>query len=45
MTVDERRKYLRRMQNRYQAGNRRQRSQLLDEMEHVTRLHRKSPGR
>jgi hypothetical protein len=45
MTVDERRKYLRRMQNRYQEASRRQRSQLLDEMHHVTGLHRKSLGR
>lgn len=42
MTLDERRKYLRRMRLRYAAGTRRERSQLLDEMEKVTELHRKS---
>ena len=45
MTIDERRKYLRRMQPRYQEASRRQRGRLLDEMEQVTRLHRKSLGR
>jgi len=45
MTVDERRKYLRRMQPRYREASRRQRSRLLDEMEQVTQLHRKSLGR
>jgi len=45
MTVDERRKYLRRMQHRYQEASRRQRSRLLDEMHQVTRLHRKSLAR
>lgn len=45
MTVGERRKYLRRMQPRYQVSSRRQRGQLLDEMEQVTQLHRKSLGR
>jgi len=42
MTIDERRKYLKRMQPRYAAANRRGQSQLLDEMEQVTGLHRKS---
>lgn len=42
MTVDERYKYLRRMQTRYQKATRQERSQLLDEMEQVTDLHRKS---
>jgi len=43
MTIDERRKYLHKMRIRYwQAKNRKERSQLLDEMERVTELHRKS---
>jgi hypothetical protein len=42
MTFDERRKYLRKMQKRYQGASKGQRSALLDEMQHVTRLHRKS---
>ena len=42
MTVDERRKYLRKMQMRYETASRKGRSQLLDEMEEITRLHRKS---
>lgn len=42
MTIDERYKYLRLMQERYWAGDRRERSRLLDEMEQVTGLHRKS---
>ncbi len=42
MTIDERRKYLRKMQKRYQRAKRQQRSQLLDEMQEVTELHRKS---
>jgi len=42
MTVDERRKYLRRMYGRYWAADRRGRSRLLDEMESVTGMHRKS---
>jgi hypothetical protein len=42
MTIGERRKYLLRMRVRYVAGSRNQRSQLLDEMEQVTELHRKS---
>lgn len=43
MTIDERRKYLHKMRIRYwQAQNRKQRSQLLDEMEAITELHRKS---
>lgn len=43
MTIDERRKYLHKMRIRYwQAQNRKERSQLLDEMEAVTELHRKS---
>ena len=42
MTIDERRKYLRTMQKRYQQADRKGRGQLLDEMETVTALHRKS---
>jgi hypothetical protein len=43
MTIDELRKYLHKMMIRYwQAPNRRARSKLLDEMQAVTELHRKS---
>jgi len=42
MTIDERRKYLRKMQERYLQASRKERGQLLDEMETVTELHRKS---
>jgi hypothetical protein len=42
MTIDERRKYLRIKQKRYLKADRTERSQLLDEMEEVTGLHRKS---
>ena len=43
MTIDERRKYLRKMKKRYvQAPTRKEKGQLLDEMEAVTELHRKS---
>lgn len=42
MTINERRKYLKRMWPRYQAANRAGRGQLLSEMEAVTGLHRKS---
>jgi hypothetical protein len=43
MNVDERRKYLHKMRFRYwQAKSRTERSKLLDEMEAVTELHRKS---
>lgn len=42
MTIDERYKYLRRMQKRYKKANRQERQALLDEMETVTELHRKS---
>jgi hypothetical protein len=41
MTVDERRKYLRRMQKRYGKASRKEKGRLLDEMEQVTELHRK----
>jgi hypothetical protein len=42
MTIDERYKYLRKMQKRYREGGRLERQELLDEMETVTGLHRKS---
>ncbi len=42
MTLNERRKYLLRMRLRYVQANRTERSRLLDEMEIVTELHRKS---
>ena len=43
MSIDERRKYLHKMRIRYwQAQSRTERSKLLDEMEAVTELHRKS---
>jgi hypothetical protein len=42
MTVDERRKYLRKMQKRYRKADRKERGRLLDEMAIVTELHRKS---
>lgn len=41
MTIDERRKYLKLMAIRYQKARRNERSQLLTEMEQVTKLHRK----
>jgi len=42
MTVDERRKYLRRMKKRYEEADRTMKGKLLDEMEAVTGMHRKS---
>jgi len=42
MTIDERRKYLRRMKTRYVQADRKERSQLLDEMVTVTELERKT---
>lgn len=42
MNIDERRKYLRRMKKRYDHASRKERGQLLDEMEAVTDMHRKS---
>jgi hypothetical protein len=42
MTIDERRKYLRKMKKRYAQAHRKGHGQLLDEMEAVTALHRKS---
>ena len=42
ITIDERRKYLRRMRSRYVKAKRLERSQLLDEMMCVTNLNRKT---
>ncbi len=42
MTINERRKYLTRVQTRYRAANRQVRGQLLTEMEAITGMHRKS---
>jgi IS30 family transposase len=42
MTIDERWKYLRMMKKRYDRADRAERGRLLDEMEAVTGLHRKS---
>ncbi len=42
MTIDERRKYLHKMQPYYRRAGRAERSRLLTEMEQVTGLHRKS---
>ena len=42
MTVDERRKYLKRMKPRYARADRKEKGRLLDEMEAVTGMHRKS---
>jgi hypothetical protein len=42
LTVDERRKYLRRMAPRYWLADRRKQGELLTEMEAVTGMHRKS---
>ena len=42
MTIDERRKYLRMMKKRYVEAGRKAKGQLLDEMEAVTGLNRKT---
>jgi hypothetical protein len=42
MTIDERRKYLRKMKKRYETGTKKERGRLLDEMEAVTGQHRKA---
>lgn len=42
MTVDERRKYLHTIRKRYVEASRKERAQLLDEMQAVTALHRKA---
>ncbi len=45
MTIDECRKYLKKMQKRYREAKKPEKSRLLDEMEAVTELHRKSLSR
>ena len=42
MTINERRKYVKVMYERYRKAKRQERSQLLSEMEQVTKMHRKS---
>ena len=42
MTINERRKYLTKMQSRYRQADRRERGALLTEMETITGMHRKS---
>ena len=42
MSIEERYKYLRMMQKRYREGDRKEKVGLLDEMEEVTGMHRKS---
>src|SRR5438445_6311646 len=42
LTLDERRKYLKRVWPRYLQANRGERSSLLTEMEQITAMHRKS---
>ncbi len=42
MTINERRKYLAKMQTRYRQAARKERQQLLTEMEAITGMHRKS---
>ena len=42
MTIDERRKYLRKQRTRYRRADRTEKGRLLTEMEAVTELHRKS---
>ncbi len=42
MSIDERRKYLRQMKKRYEKAGRKEKGQLLDEMEVVTELDRKT---
>jgi hypothetical protein len=41
MTIDEKRKYVKLMAERYRQAKRKERSQLLSEMEQVSKLHRK----
>src|SRR5207247_7719711 len=45
MTIDERRKYVKLMAERYRKAKRKERSQLLTEMEQVSKLHRKHLSR
>jgi hypothetical protein len=42
MNIDERRKYLRKMKGRYDGAGRREKGRLLDEMEAVTEMNRKT---
>jgi hypothetical protein len=42
MTIDERRKYLRKMQKRFRKTSENERSVLLNEMQQITKLHRRS---
>jgi hypothetical protein len=42
LTIDERREYLRLLQDRYRRGGKAERGRLLDSMELTTGLHRKS---
>ena len=42
MSIDERRKYLKKMQKRYRKANYQEKGMLLDEMAAMTELHRKS---
>jgi len=42
MTIDERRKYLHKMWGRYREASKQEKSQMLDDMEHVTGMNRKS---
>jgi hypothetical protein len=42
MTIDERRTYLRIVQDRYRQAGRKEKGRMLDEMEAITKLHRKS---
>jgi hypothetical protein len=42
MTIDERRKYVKKQQERYRKAGRKERGDLLSEMEQVTGMHRKS---
>jgi hypothetical protein len=42
MTIDERRKYLHKMWGRYRDSTKEVKRQMLDDMEHVTGMHRKS---
>ena len=41
MSIDERRKYVKLMAARYSKAKRKERSELLSEMEQVSKLHRK----
>ena len=42
MTIDERRKYLHKMWGQYRDASKQEKGQMLDDMEHVTGLNRKS---